>query len=310
MTKPVDDILPLPINAKAKQIIDFYYSALHELVCFGTHVLAWNLEKGKDRTDLGTEIDMAVPLLFRHLLELIDAISVQVQSGVVSPCRVYLRAFLEAYLSLEYILEKDHHRRSACFMIVDHYRKLNFYKKLVHNSKENIELQQELDKFGYIMKKISRIENADKAYNNMASLINKPIYNDAREEYLLRTKNNTTNLDIKWYNLFSKNSSVKWLSKHLHRYDLYEFFYKEWSNPTHGTNLHTGVLVLGDDGLGAINQIRNLEDAHQVTSQTITLTILLYSSMLKKVVSEHKREHAEWHIYYKEAFRNKIDNME
>ncbi|RRB04122.1 hypothetical protein [Larkinella rosea] len=83
MTKPIEDLLPLPIDPKADSIMNLYYNALHELVCFGTHILAWHLEEGKGRLEERNEIDLAEALLFRYILELIDAISVQIKMGLL-----------------------------------------------------------------------------------------------------------------------------------------------------------------------------------------------------------------------------------
>lgn len=314
MTKPVNDLLPLPLEPSAVPYLDLYHDALHELVCFGTHVLAWSLEHGKGRVENRNEIDLAVPLLFRHILELLDAVAVQVKAGVIVPVKVQLRALLEAQMSLEYMLDKDRRRRAACFLIVDHYRKLNFYKKLAPNTTEYKKLSAELKEYGLLLADLSPVKAADWAIKNQEQLIANSIYAEVRKEYLIRTSNNTKNLEIKWYSLFEGPTSIIHLSKRVKKYDIYEFFYRAWSNPTHGTDLSTGVVVKAnsepEQGNGAIIQIRNLQEAHQVVTDAIAFTLMVFNIMATKVVSEHRKEISEWHLWYRDKYRNPVDAHE
>lgn len=259
MTKPVEDLLPLPMEPEAEPYITLYYDALHELVCFGTHILSWNLELGKGKIGKRNETDMAVPLLFRHIIELLDATSVQVKMGVIVPCKVQLRAMLEAYLSLEYLLEKDRERRATCFLLVDHYRKLNLHRRLSPNTREGTVFAQEIKEFGLHLPNFVPIKEAEQVVKDIESLVASPIYQEARKEYLSKTNQNRSNLDVKWYTLFNGPNSIIWLAKRLRKYDLYEFFYRSWSNQTHATDLSTKVLVRGSDGNSAITQLRNMQ---------------------------------------------------
>lgn len=311
MTKPVDDLLPLPLEPLAVPYMDLYHDALHELVCFGTHILAWNLKQGKGKEGQRNEIDLAVPLLFRHIIELIDAVAVQVKVGVIVPTKVQLRALLEAQMSLEYMLEKDRKRRAACFLIVDHYRKLNFYKKLAADTVEHKKLAADLKEHGDFLPNFSPVRAADGAVKNQEHLVANPIYAEVRKEYLARTNQNTKNLDIKWYALYDGPNSVIWLARRLKKFDVYEFFYRAWSNPTHGTDLSTGVLVKaqpGDSrGTGAFIQLRNLQEAYPVVSQTIMFTLTIFHLMATKVVPEHKKEFGEWHQRYRDQYRDSVE---
>ncbi|QHV99304.1 DUF5677 domain-containing protein [Spirosoma endbachense] len=115
-TKPVENVLPLSVEAQT--VMDVYSDAIHEMVCRGTHIFAESLKRNKSKETI-TEIDIAAPLLFRHILELMDAISVQVKSGVIVPCKVYLRAIPEVVVSLEYLLRENTEEIAACFFIVD-----------------------------------------------------------------------------------------------------------------------------------------------------------------------------------------------
>lgn len=307
MTKPIDDLLPLPMEPKAKPFMDFYHEALHELVCFGTHILSWSLQQGKGKEDQRNEIDLAVPLLFRHILELVDAISVQIKLGVAAPCKVQLRALLEAQLSLEYMLEKDRPRRAACYLITDFYRKLSFYKKMMSGTPESKKLIEELKDHSLTMSDFTAIPEAAMAAKNMEELIAKPIYAEVNNEYteVLKKKGNS---EIKWYSLFNGPNNVKWLAQRLKKYETYVFFHQAWSDSTHGTGLTQGVLVKGENGYGAITQLRNMEGAHEVVTQTMLLTLQVYIELMaKKVVSEKKKEISAWQFWFRDTYRTKVD---
>ena len=190
---------------------------------------------------------------------------------------------------------------------MDHYRKLNFYRQFIPNTTEYTQLQEKLNKYGFIVKSISPIKDALTGHINQQKLIDAPIYKEVREEYKRVTNNNTRNLQTKWYALFNGPNTVLDLAKRVERYDLYEFYYKAWSNPTHGTDLANNVLVKGDDGFGAVVQLRNIQEAQSVTSQVISFGLLLITLMANKVVPERKTDYAKWFLAYKTAFREPVD---
>ncbi|RRB04121.1 hypothetical protein EHT25_11390 [Larkinella rosea] len=191
-------------------------------------------------------------------------------------------------------------------MLVDYYRKLNYYKQLIPNTIENKNLLEGLKKHGFIISNLSPIKDIIRAYKNQESLINMPQYKEARIEYLKLTGNNTKNADIKWYSLFEGPKSVKWLAMRINRFDLHEFYYKIWSNQTHGTDLSTKVLISGDDGNGAVVQLRNMEEAQSIAELTIMFSLVIFNLMMSKTISMHKKEYAEWFLWYRDKHRNPI----
>jgi len=309
-TKPVDDLLPL-LTPETEPYLNLYYEALHELVCFGTHMLSWILEQNSSKDPLPDETALVVPLLFRNIIELLDSVSIQVRAGSIIPCKIQLRAILEAYMNLEYLLEVDAEKeyRASCFMLVDHYRKLNYFKQLSPNTPENKKLVDSLRMYSSYMKDFESKSDALKAFSNQEFLVNQPIYDSARNVFLKLTRGNTSNLDLKWYSLVSQTNSLKALAKKLNKYELYEFFYKSWSNNMHSTDLTTGVLIKEDDGNGAIVQLRYAKEAHSTTTQAILFFLLIIDLVTTKVIPEHKNQIQHWKNNYKINYRDNVSNI-
>ncbi|GAB4019239.1 DUF5677 domain-containing protein [Spirosoma koreense] len=301
-TKPVDSVLPIPMDSDSQKVMDIYYEALHELVSYGTHILEWSL-KANQKKEPATELGVAAPLLFRHILELLDAISIQIKYGIVEPCKVQQRAALEAYFCLDYMLQEKTQERAACFYVVDFYRKLNMYRKYSPGTPKNEAFQKDLKDHSSEYSDIFSFKEAAAAYDNMKSLIERPMYAEARAEYLSLTTNNTKRLDIKWYSLFGGPTSVIWIAKKLKKYELHEFFYKSWSNASHGTELCSGTLARAEEeGYGSIKQLRNLEQAQNTVMMAINLGLLSFGLMAEKVVLKESK----WTLLFSRSHNAKV----
>lgn len=311
-TRPKTELLPLPLEPEISNLMNFFYKAIHEVVCYGTHILHWILKTNEKNPKNTNELITSVPLLSRHILELTDSIFIQVKSGVIVPSKLQMRAVLEAFLSLEYLLKEDSKReeRSGYYFIVDHYRKLNFYKKLIPGTQENIEYRAKLKKHGQYLPDIYESIDGTEAYNNMHSLINLEHYKNANEKYCNYTANNTKKLDnLKWYALDGGPSSLYTLSIELNRYDFYESLYKPWSEPNHGTNLFQGVIDKGEDGLGTFNQLRVLTESRMVVEMTLVLNVTIYLMVVEKTVPKEIKGMAKWAQQFNEAYLSKVKRI-
>src|SRR5690349_8409285 len=99
MTLPVLEILPRDKRGPAEiELLSKFSILIDEFINFGTHVLKWELETAK-----GGDENIPISMMFRHLLELGDSISILVKNSSIDPCKLQLRGILEALLGLEYI---------------------------------------------------------------------------------------------------------------------------------------------------------------------------------------------------------------
>jgi len=111
-TKPNENFIPREIeNPEIQEILNQYSSVLEEIVNFASHVAKWCAEEIHGGEELAP-----LYLSFRHIFELIDAISVLVKYSCIAPCKILLRSVFESVLSVKYILEKDTEKRGMAFM--------------------------------------------------------------------------------------------------------------------------------------------------------------------------------------------------
>jgi len=123
--KPNEDFIPRNINPEIQEILNQYSSALEELVNLASNVAKWCTEEIHGGEEL-----LPLHLSFRHIFELIDAISVLVKYICIDPCKILLRSVLESVLSIKYILEKDTEKRLKAFMACFWHQEINNLRKM------------------------------------------------------------------------------------------------------------------------------------------------------------------------------------
>ena len=128
--EPIPDILSHTIeDEKTREQLASYGEALDKLVSIGTHLLDWEC-KDDVKSVSGDEV-MIVAAAFRRLLQLIDAISLQVKVGAVDPAVVHLRVLFEHCVQFEHLISKDTLHRSLCTVVADKYRVVESIRKVL-----------------------------------------------------------------------------------------------------------------------------------------------------------------------------------
>ena len=73
---------------------------------------------------------LAILLLYLHVVEMIDAIEVQLAQSVAVPPMLQLRSAFEAYLQLEWMLKDDTKRRVYAYLVYDIRHRIRIYRSL------------------------------------------------------------------------------------------------------------------------------------------------------------------------------------
>ena len=124
-TKPNEDFIPRDVyDPEFQEILNQYSFVLDEVVNFASHAAKWCAEKIHGGEELAP-----IYLSFRHIFELIDAISVLVKNSCIEPCQHLLRSIYESVLSVRYIMEKNTERRGRAFMTCVWHQKINDLRK-------------------------------------------------------------------------------------------------------------------------------------------------------------------------------------
>ncbi len=236
--EPVTEILPRDIDDKGvTEVLNKFSVGIEQTVYFGTHVMKWcvNATKGA-----GEEV---VPLLFsfRHALELLDSISILVRKSSIDPSKILLRAKLEVLLGTKYILQQDAIRRAMGFMVWHIHKKLKRYQRLDPETQQGKELRKKIEQ-DFLIKdmKITKPEQLDEMIANIEELLNEPANIEVEAEYQRFRRKSKSNPD--WYSLFGGPSSIEQLAARVKMLGIYESLYRDFSGPTHGTDILEQIL--------------------------------------------------------------------
>lgn len=297
MTEPVKDLHPKEIEPEVKKLLNQFSDLISETVNYGTHILNWDVQKAT-----GSDENIPITLMLRHILELTDSISILVKESSIDPCKPLLRAALESLLQLEYILEEKTVERSLSFLVWNYHKQIKFSKKLIPGDLSNSELKRkmQMDKLMASNPNTPIIQGLENHIANMERAIQQPLYQAAENEYQrLRTNGSKVK---NWYELYSNLKSFEQLANHLNRQALYEILYRGWSGPTHGTDILQGKLSKSQDGMGEIVQMRFVKDAQTVTYYAMLLNIMTFQMMTEKRIPDYAQNRAQWYLTIRDAF--------
>lgn len=289
-TKPIFEILNrLNINDEKKTSLEIYSQWIEELVNFGTHILKWDLDEAT-----GKDENIPIVMMFRNFLEHLDSISILVKSGSIDPTKSIARGLLEIYLGLEYILEDDTINRAMGFLVWHYKNELKVYKKLKPNTEEYKNFKNKISKNGI---PVPQINNIDQSIIDIENLLKLPIYSVACAEYdRTISSGNNRKKNPNWYELFNGPQNIENLANYLNKQTLYEAYYRSFSGTTHGTNIIQGRMTISKNREPSIIQLRYTKDVEILVKAAFNITIAMYTLMLKKRVSSHKKEFAEWYL--------------
>jgi hypothetical protein len=145
-TPPHPEILP-PDDpehlAELAQVADL----LDEVLRFGTNALNWAAVSAP-----ATQSVIAPIMMHRHILGLLGGLSVQIRSGWIESSDVTLRAMLEAFLNLEFLVQDKQEERGFAFLAAARRERIAFLKKLDPSTTEGQAYQERHQKDGLVGK--------------------------------------------------------------------------------------------------------------------------------------------------------------
>ncbi len=305
---PVNEILP-PIDPSVNALLEQFAQLIDETINFGTHVLAWQMNSA-----VGGDEVAPVTLSIRHILELLGATSSNVRSSHIDPCKILLRATLESFLGLAYILKEDSVRRGHAFLTVDAHQRLKNLKMLDLSRPESKKLEEKLST-DIVVPKFAEIIPQDSVKKSIASLeafLKTPGAKEPSEE--LRKLKNKSNKNPNWYSLYGGPVNLERLAFVLGYQSLYHFLYKYWSRATHGTDILPGKMGYGPNGRPGIVQLRLPVYAETITQVAVTIALTTYRLTITKYSPDKHQDLGKWYIaeiqkLYLELGKEKIINV-
>lgn len=230
-TEPLESILYRDLSkVEAKPITEIASPLLQELVNYSTNALM----RCTTSATGGVDEDLAVLALYRHMIEMMDAIEVLISQSCAIPAIPLVRSSFEALLSVEYLLESDHDyvQRSLSWLVGYVHQRLDMYERLDSSTGKGEESKRSFDADETLSNvPLPPVEEVQKARARLQSLLAKPHLQPIKTEFK-RHKGRPN-----WYQLFNGPSNLRALAQHLNRGAQYDFLYRYWSRIIHAQDL-------------------------------------------------------------------------
>lgn len=228
-TVPLQSILNRSLSrVAASDVIGVASPLLQELVNYGTHGLA----RCASAVSGGVDQDIAVLTLYRHVMEMTDAIEVLVSQCCPDPGVLLLRSSFEALLSLEYILEteEEYARRSVAWLVAHIHNQLDLCDRLDNTTTKGRQFKHSVENdktIPSIVTSLARGKRVEELRANLESFLKKPHVIVIEEEF------GRYDTPPPWYHLFGGPANLCDLAKSVRRGGQYEFLYRIWSETVH-----------------------------------------------------------------------------
>lgn len=239
-TKPHLDILYREVSiAEARESLRIALPVLREFVDFGTNALM--------RCTLSVEgdifEDMTVLALYRHILEMTDAVELLLSHGSAVPARPVIRSSFEALLSIEYILESDetYCERALSWLVNHFHNSRKFLETLIPETGKGVEFAKALasDPIGPRIT-LPSADDARRQVSVLDQLMSDQRLRKVVEEFKLKPR-------AKWYSLFDGPNDLRALARHMNQLARYDHLYRIWSSTSHSLDLRPFMALSGRD---------------------------------------------------------------
>jgi len=333
-TKPYLNFIRRDIDDPGiQEILNEYSFVLKELVNFASHIANWCTEKIHGGEELAP-----IMLSFRHIIELIDAISVLVKSACIEPCKILLRAVFESVLNVNYIFENDTKKRGMAFMTCCWHQAINNLRKL--NPKDSMHKQflvkKRRDKFSKNVP-LPKIPDVKEGIKILEDLLASPEYIESEREFQhlksiikrkrkeIPKKTNSWHLifrwikniikkeprempkkRLNWYSLYQGPANIEGLANYLELPVQYDLFYREWSGLTHGTNIVINNIEVVDKNRSGISQIRFPKEAYDITCTALNYGLEIIPKYIGRFAPERAEVAKAWYTDEIVPLKNKV----
>ncbi len=296
-TKPLDSILDRDLSiAEAQDILLTATPLMRELVNNGTNVFGRCAQSPSG----GADVDLAPMALYRHVLEMTDAVEVLTANCCAAPALPIVRSSFEGLLSLDYIFESDadYEKRSLSWLAEYNRSRIAFYMSLLPDSDRGKQFRAAIAKDKSVNDLLSfPTEDVQTAIDNLERLMNKDHFRDIQTEFERLGKR------VPWHGLFGGPPNTQQLANHVGRDAQYDFLYRVWSRVAHARDFSAFLTPVSKTEAG-LARIRNPEPIRDVT--VFASTFMLDAT--RKVLLRFRPEEA-FKDYYLSEVQSLFDEL-
>jgi hypothetical protein len=229
-----------PVLARAHSVLE--ETLLHGLVLFDRYA---------KRPEGGNHDDLIILFVYRHLLELLDSVTIQIAECAPATAALQLRAMFESLLYIEYLTEDKSKtsERAIAFPYQIQRQRRKFYLSQDPNTPEGKALREFIADAPLATElKKPNMEQVNAGLCAVAEIIDTDEYSEVAKAYAEAKK--TTRFPS-WYSLYNGPKTLGQLAKHLKQADCYHFLYGEWSDRTHASDIVDRILTHDSAGPAA-----------------------------------------------------------
>lgn len=231
-TEPLTRLLDRDLQrVGADPIIQVACPLLREMVNYGTNVFGRCEQSTKQARvqDIPGEGHLAILLLYLHVVEMIDAIEVQLAQSVAVPPILQLRSAFEAYLQLEWIFKDDTRRRVYAYLVYDIRHRIKIYRSLDTSLPEGKQHQAKIakDKWASTMS-FPQVQDLNERIQNLEELLVQEFFDEVNAAYDPKRP---------WYRLFGGPKNLEQLAQVLKLPVWYDRLYRGASHTMHAVHL-------------------------------------------------------------------------
>jgi hypothetical protein len=240
MTDPSRDILDRNLSSAAiAEAATIASSLLTEIVNYGTALLS------RCRAHLGPlpprAEDRSLLVLLRQVIESTDVTQLLAQQGTLAGVDPNLRASLEAFLSISYIVAGDvtaRQRRGRAYMLFVLRQHRRDIMARIPGTPEHAELLQSVADDQYVEKFVPKPDADDKKdLENIERELASADLAAIAADFELQRKKRKREARPKWYRLDDGPSNIQELAVAVRQQGVYEVLYRSWSMSAHAQDV-------------------------------------------------------------------------
>jgi hypothetical protein len=290
-TVPVPELLPT-LQIATRSTLSQFAALIDETRAFGTHVLQWHMQTVEGGDEVGP-----ISLSIRNILELMGAISSCVRNSNIDPCKILLRAMLESYFGLAYMLQADTRRRGFAFLAVEANQRLKQLKSFDPSilTRTPVTTLSEVKETRDSFPDVPSSDVIATAIRDTEEFLKTTGVQEALAE-IGRMRKGKAKRNPNWYSLYDGPSNLEELSSRIGEESLYSFFYRYWSRSTHGIDIVQGKLGRTESGRAGILQLDIPANAQNISQMTINIALPAYRLIVIIFSPDKLEDFARWYL--------------
>lgn len=307
MTKPQINFIDRTPPKNVKDVLNHYSYYINEAVNFGTNLLSWDNKDSLDKSPVSI-------LLFRQFLDILDALSILVESGSSGSSKILLRSIYELNLFVHFISQKHTKERAIAYLVFDIFDHLKELDKLDTDLQPGIYIKNIISKEKWLksFEHKHKVQEISDERNRLQELLKDPEFAVVLNEYDARKAELKFDKDkikkLKWYCLFEGATNIESLSKKLEKQTLYELLYRNWSKSVHVMDIFDDKGTMLDAEHIFIHPIREPTGLMLISKYACNLAINTFAYFVSISHQPRLHEYQAWQTSFIDKYSDQLDH--